>query len=208
MYSFVAACPGCGKLVTSLSARSDCVGHQCVHCQRFVEVEAGKLVLTPPDRASDVASFGILLRGAPVDLPALCCDCGAPATRTRTLADAKTRITLEIPHCDGHEPSAKLRKAGGRARLEVASLRFARALGERDGLDVVGTGPFSELPTRVPWMSLAGGILLTGLGIAIPGYAVPGKLLLAGLAVDLGALAFMHFVVGAGFLLRRRFVGD
>lgn len=206
-YSYVATCPGCGGLIPSLSARLDCVGHQCPHCKRFVEVEGGKLVLTPPDRVDTVPSFAIVLRGSPGELPALCCNCGAPATGTRALVDRKTGLSLDVPHCGGHEPSARLRKTGGLVRLEVGSLRFARALGERDGLDVVGTGPFSEVP-KFPWISGAAGILLTGVGVRVVTYEVPAKQLVAGLFVSLGALALMHFVVAAGFLLRRRVVGN
>ncbi|MDI1475125.1 hypothetical protein [Polyangium sp. y55x31] len=204
MYSYVAACPGCGGTVQGLSQKIDCVGHSCGHCKRFVEVERGRLVLTPPDRASDAPSFGVLLRGSPGELPAICCTCGAPSTRTQGFAVAG--VSLDIPHCDNHEPSARLRKAAGRVRLEVASLRFAQALGERDGLDIVGNDPYSDAPARVPWLSALGGMALTGLGFVIVRQELPSKELLAGLAASAGAFVLMHFVVGAGFVVRRRLV--
>ena len=207
MYSYAATCPGCGGLVLGLS-KLDCVGHQCGHCKRFVEVERGDLVLTPPDRATDTPSFGVVLRGSPGELPAICCTCGAPATRTRAYVDGKTGVSLDIPHCHSHEPSARLRKVAGQVRLDVASLGFARALGERDGLDLVGSGPYSEAPARVPWMSGLGGLAFTGLGFVIVRQELPSKELLAGAAAGIGAFVLMHFVVGAGFRVRRRVVGD
>ncbi|MDI1451494.1 hypothetical protein [Polyangium sp. 6x1] len=208
MYAYVAACPGCGERVHGLSVKVDCVGHQCPHCKRFVEVEGDKLVLTPPDRASDGPSFGVLLRGSPGELPDICCTCGAPSTRTRALTDTKANVSLDAPVCDNHEPSARLRKAAGRVRLDVASIRFAQALGERDGLALVGSGPYSEAPARVPWISGLGGITLTGLGFVLARQELPFKELFAGIAAGLGAFVLMHFVVGAGFLVRRRIVGD
>ncbi|MDC3962209.1 hypothetical protein KEG38_50790 [Polyangium jinanense] len=204
MYSYVAACPGCGGLVQGLSLKMDCVGHQCDHCKRFVEVEGGRIVLTPPDRVSDVPSFGVLLRGSPGELPAICCTCGAPSTRMRALVMAG--VSLDIPCCDDHEPSVRLRKAAGRVLLEVASLRFAQALGERDGFDVVGSGPYSDALARIPWISALAGIALTGLAFVIVRQELPSKQLLAGALAGAGAFVLMHFVVGAGFLVRRRLV--
>ncbi|TKD05021.1 hypothetical protein [Polyangium fumosum] len=207
MYSYAAACPACGGLVLGLSQR-DCAGYQCGHCKRFVEVERGDLVLTPPDRVDDTPSFGVVLRGSPGELPAICCTCGAPAARTRAYADARVGVSLAIPHCERHEPSVRLRKVAGHVRLDVASLRFARALGERDGLELVGSGPYSEAPARVPWISGLGGLGFLGLGFLIMRLELSSKGLLAGVAAGVGAFVLMHFVVGAGFLVRRRVVRE
>jgi hypothetical protein len=222
-YSRVATCPGCGKLLGGLSARLDCVGHQCEHCRQFVEVKDGELVSTPEDRVDDVPSFGVLLRGVPAELPELCCACGAPSTRKLAVTGAQP--ALDMPHCDAHDNGARVRKSGASTLLRVGSLRFARVLAERNGLEVVGTNPRPDRPEKFPWGYGIAGLALVGFGVgvfeligaaersgvSIGGnalmvliYAILGKQVLAGIFVVIGTMFLMNFVVNAGALLRLR----
>jgi hypothetical protein len=220
----VAACPGCGAPVGSLSLTMDCVGHQCDRCLLFVENVGGQLVPTPLDRTDDTPSFGVVVGSAPGDLPELCCVCGAPATRRLPLQKGG-KPYVDMPYCSAHQDGARVKAQSGRDVLYMRSLGFARALAAHHGGELVGTNRGLDQPKRIPWgqalFGLGGiifgvglnallawaeqsGAMIGGNAIMVLLYALLGKKILAGIFVSIGTFGLMGFVMGSGWLLRRR----
>lgn len=109
------ACPHCGHIMKVSFSES-----RCPYCDHYSIARDGYLQPIPESYVAPTAVFnvpmGLFERG---DIPAVCCACGADATRT-----IKVGSLVLAPHCKDHSVGASIDTEEGRFGVTVKSHRF------------------------------------------------------------------------------------
>lgn len=122
-----AACPVCSEKLRGLGWMY--LG-ACPECLHYFEVVDNQVREIAPDSVREVTvGFGIPVPYGACTMPAICCACGAPATRTvsKTLTVPNgtgpitvgaTKFSIDMPHCARHDHGAVIGSASQQRRSD------------------------------------------------------------------------------------------
>ena len=135
-------CPSCAQPLEGLGTKSN-EGVLCPHCHRYFEGKNAQLWLTDESRIADNPTFTSPLPET-FTFPDGCCVCGNPSTHKQTIQyttqnassavtsptvglTTSTRISVEVPHCDGHKDGASLTGTPKSMHIRFRSYPYLRA---------------------------------------------------------------------------------
>lgn len=120
-----ASCPVCSEKIRGLGWMASCP--KCLHY--FVVVDNQLREIAPDSVREVTVGFAIPMPYGACTMPAICCACGAPATRTvsKTLTVQNgsglvtvgaTKFSIDMPHCARHDNGAVIGSAWQQRRSD------------------------------------------------------------------------------------------